>query len=855
MTAMKKIIRLTDYFEPDNYKVTIETDIDSLSFYGELELTGKKIGKPSKRITLHQKNLSIKSVKLTYIDKKGLEEDRPVVRINTIKNRDELRIHSDQLLLPGSYRINITYSGQINTQMHGIYVCNYTDNNEPRKLIATQFESHHAREAMPCIDEPAAKATFDLTLLSSYPENLSNCSVIANHTKNGKTITRFETTPIMSTYLLAFVSGDLSHRSTSSASGVSINAYATPPNARMLDYCLNVAVQCLDYFEDYFNVKYPLAKLDLVALPDFSAGAMENWGLMTFRESCMLVDPSDSSIETKQFVAIIVAHEISHQWFGNLVTMDWWDDLWLNESFASLMEYLAVDHIFPQWRIFDQFISHDILSALYRDSLPNVQPVVTDVMHPDEINTIFDPSIVYAKGAALLYMLMNYLGHDEFRSGIRKYIHKFAYKNTKAADLWEALGDEVAKFMTAWLLRPGYPVVSVDFHQNKLVLTQERLVMGTATENHDPWPIPLSAKPQLSTEIMTSKKLETEVQADKSLLINTGCKGYFVTHYQSRNHLTSLLNLAGQGELDMIDRLMLLQNAALLERNGKINTWEALEQTSYYKNEKEEPVWSAIRSILATARKLLRGSPAESLLKDFSKDLTLSLVDYVGWDKSGSDSPQILRLRGSALSSAAWSGNLSVRDEGLRRFALFNQPSDISSDIRTTIYFIGVRYGSRADFNKLLKLYRQSSIAEDKEDLLSGLSSTTDEECAELMLKMAVDGEIKPQDVTSVFAQLLANPFTTKAAWSWLKTNWHWIEKTFGGDKSYDSYPRIAGSMFSKPTEKTEYDNFFGPMQKRPALSRAISLGLEEISANLIWRQKNETITSKWLKQRTTKLQ
>ena len=314
--------------------------------------------------------------------------------------------------------------------MHGLYPCYFTHDGVKKQLFATQFESHHAREVFPCVDEPAAKAEYDLTLVTQTGITVLGNMPVKSEEENGDSrTTTFEKTPRMSSYLLAFVIGELHKKTARTKSGVEVNVWATPAqNENTLDFALDIATRSIDFYDEYFGVKYPLPKSDHVALPDFSSGAMENWGLITYRESCLLADPELTPESSRRFIATVIAHELSHQWFGNLVTMNWWNDLWLNESFANMMEYVAIDALHPEWRMWEDFATNEVTAALRRDSLDGVQSVQADVNHPDEISTLFDPAIVYAKGGRLLVMVRKLIGEEAFRAGLKSYFEKFAYK-------------------------------------------------------------------------------------------------------------------------------------------------------------------------------------------------------------------------------------------------------------------------------------------------------------------------------------------------------------------------------------------------------------------------------------------
>ncbi|MBI5357680.1 hypothetical protein HZB74_02425 [Candidatus Saccharibacteria bacterium] len=462
----KKVKRLYEGFKPENYDLEINLDKKNKSFTGKVKISGQKTGRPSKRITFHQKDLKFTNAKIIRHDKTD-EQEIKVSRINTHNKLHEVRLHSDSLIYPGKYDVVIEFSGKITDIMVGLYPCYFESDGKKDWLIASQFESHHAREAFPCIDEPEAKATFNLTLITDKKDKvLSNTPVKKQaEIKSSKLKTEFETTPVMSSYLLAFVAGDIHCVEEKTKDGVIVRSWASAAQPKeFLNFANEEAIKILEFYIDYFQTPFPLKKLDQVALPDFEVGAMENWGLITYREAAMLADPKNRSISTEQHVAMVISHELSHQWFGNLVTMKWWDDLWLNESFASIVEHIALDNLHPDWHQWEAFTSYDVIVSSNRDVYLDVQPVSLDINHPDEIHTIFDGAIVYAKGARLLKMLFDYIGEDAMRKGLKNYFKKHAYKNTVRDDLWhelsEASGKDINQLMTPWLIKSGRIIVA-----------------------------------------------------------------------------------------------------------------------------------------------------------------------------------------------------------------------------------------------------------------------------------------------------------------------------------------------------------------------------------------------------------
>jgi aminopeptidase N len=854
----KKVARLFNEFKPKHYELYLEPDRENAKFSGRVVIEGHKTSRPSQRVTLHQAGLKIGKVRLIKTDKKNHETAIEIERINTLRSSDELRIHTKEQIYPGRYSIEIEFSGKISEAMHGIYPCNFELKGKKHQLIATQFESHHAREVFPCVDEPEAKATFALTLVTPAGETvISNTPIKNQKNKNGQIITAFEPTPIMSTYLLAFAYGELGYKEAESSRGISVRVYATPDKVALTDFAVGVATRCLDFFEDYYGTPYPMPKLDLIGLPDFSAGAMENWGLITFRESVLYVDPKSSSIETKQIVAMVICHEIAHMWFGNLVTMKWWNDLWLNESFANLMEYRAVDELFPEWKIWEVFVQREVTSALSRDALPNVQAVQTQVNHPDELAAVFDPSIVYAKGGSLLNMVRHLIGEESFRKGLKSYFDEFKYMNTMADDLWNHLGQAsdlaIGEIMQNWLQKPGFPVIGLqhDPKSHEFSASQQRLVLGAEeSENTTTWQVPLAASVKTEGTILDTKnqKFSIEDKSDYPLTLNHDGRSYFVTQYLNSGHFEDILKSVKDKSLSSIDRLLLVQNYLLLERALKVSTADNLKLLSSYSNEDYEPVWGMLAGIIGNVRTLIdKDRVLEDKLNSHVQPLFSELVNRLGWQATEGESSQTQKLRALILSLAAAAQDKAVIGEGLKRFSTFKKPSDLPADIRQVVYYIGVRYGETTDFNKMIKLHNSLTNAEDKDDVASELTATRDPEKIKSLLSMIKNDNVRLQDAPTWFAWLIRNRYSNELAWHWLLDNWSWVEEKYADDKSYDRFPRYAAMGFSNKQQLQAYRDFFEP-KSNIALERPIKLGIEEIRSRIAWREKNEQAVKNWLK-------
>src|ERR1017187_2365671 len=530
----KTVRRFYSELKPSHYELQLTPDAKSMTFHGTVGIRFKKTGRPSQRLTFHQNGLKIEDGQVIKHDKKGSQE-LSVQRINNQDTLNEVRIHTTEMVYAGDYEVNLNFKGKITRDMTGLYPCFFKNKNKEQVLLATQFESHYARDVFPCIDEPEAKATFRLTLITPPGLQLLSNTPIENQATlpDSMMSTSFETTPPMSPYLLAFVIGNLHNKSTKTKRGTEVGVWATivQPLAA-LDFALDVARRSIEFFEDYFGVPYPLAKIDHVAVPDFSSGAMENWGLVTYRERALLAYPGKSSQSAKESIATVITHETSHQWFGNLVTMRWWDDLWLNESFADLMEYQAVDALFPEWQIWESFSINEGLSALRRDASLGVQAVKTNVRHPDEISTLFDSSIVYAKGGRLLFMLKTYIGEESFRHGLTDYFTSHAYGNTTGNDLWQALGKssgrDIAAFMNPWLDQAGFPVISVDQTDQSITISQAHSLENGETSDDRLWPVPLFTNHQGLPDLLKKAELKVRLSAGTQLvLFNKNAPGHY----------------------------------------------------------------------------------------------------------------------------------------------------------------------------------------------------------------------------------------------------------------------------------------------------------------------------------------
>lgn len=825
---MGKIRRLLDYFAPQHYQLQLNIEPEQSRFSGQVTVTGETVGR---RARLHSKDLDILSVKTE-------RNDSP-----------DWRLSEDELIIDDTANeITVQFQGRLSdTAMNGLYLCKYRQDGHTCRLFATQFESHYARKCFPCVDEPSAKATFDLSITVNSPDIQTVLSNMpgeqVNHTW------RFQTTPKMSTYLLAFVGGNFVSKSDRTKQGVKVNVYATPAQPTgLLDYALDTAVKSVEFYEDYFGIDYPLPKLDNVALPDFSAGAMENWGLITYRESAMLAD-NNSAVDTRESVAITITHEIAHQWFGNLVTMAWWDDLWLNESFASLMEHIVTDRLHPEYHVMDDFQASDVFYALTRDSLAGVQAVRQTVGSPDEIATLFDGAIVYIKGERLMKMLRRLIGEEQFRRALRHYFTKHKYGNTVADDLWQAMSEvsklDIAQLMKSWLAEPGYPIITTDLIKPKrLRLKQTPLHADSPVETR---PVPLFCNLPDVPKLMTEPEIVLDVPTDQTIQLNVGGDGHYLTEYDDQLFTGLRRRFSNLGTIDKIE---LLQESFFLSQLGRRDISQQLDLLSEAGHETNQAIIGKVAGLTAGLDRLVDlNSDEQAALRQFVSGLFKGQFTRIFQGRT--DDINDTKARPIVLSRLVY-----ARDEQAIAYCddLYQQHvadiSQIDSNLRSVVLSAEVRLARPGVFDQLWELYLSVQDVELRLDICSALTATTDlSQADKLLTGSTVTTLIRPQDNYYFISGLMVNRYTRSTAWCWIRHNWSWIEEVFGGDMNYDSYVQVAGHHLSTDDQLIEYDNFFKGINA-PALNRTIKLGHNDIVRRLHWIKRNQPILADFLRQR-----
>ncbi|RJQ37133.1 M1 family peptidase [Candidatus Parcubacteria bacterium] len=847
----KQSVRLPGHITPIRYHITLKPDLERFTFEGE-ETIRIKLARSEQRITLHAKELAIEVVEA----EKGAEK-LFAQRISYDEKAETAAFAFPRALPKGELSLRLVFRGILNDQMRGFYRSHFEADGKKHTLATTQFEATDARRAFPCFDEPAAKAVFDVNLI--VPQEsvaISNTLPIEiREHEAGYKIVSFAPTPKMSTYLLAFIVGKFEWIEKKTADGVLVRVFVTPGKKHQAQFALDCAVKILPFFSRYFGIRYPLPALDLIAIPDFAAGAMENWGAITYRESALLVDPEHTSAATRQWVALVIAHELSHQWFGNLVTMEWWTHLWLNEGFASYIEYLAVDHLFPQWNIWTQFAYQDLGRALELDALKHSHPIEVDVHHPDEISEIFD-AVSYSKGASVIRMLAEYIGERNFRDGLRYYLKKHSYANTSTVHLWEAFEKisekPVRRLMAQWTRRVGYPVVSARRENGALTLDQKRFFsspLSARSTDRTVWPIPLSIRIGSNTAakhmLMERRRERIPVPRSAWIKLNSGESGVFRTRY-APDLLAALEKPVRRRKLEPLDRLGLVRDAFALAEAAELPSAEALKLAQSYVGETDYTVWTEIASGLGDIWTLIARGPLAAPFESFARRIFADVARRVGWQKRPRENHTDTLLRSLALSNFGMYGDTATITRIRRMFrGVTERKNRVPADLRNVVYGLAARNGGAPEHRKLTRLYIRAELHEEKNRLGRALALFGDAALLQRTLAFALSRHVRQQDTIGIVATVWTNPYGRELAWKFVRKHWKTFLNRYGGQHGLAALIHPAG-LFAMRAKAREIRSFFRTHQI-PGAERAVQQAIERIYANEMRLRRDKQVLEEFL--------
>ncbi|MBZ0188499.1 MAG: ERAP1-like C-terminal domain-containing protein [Candidatus Obscuribacterales bacterium] len=799
--------RLPKGIIPSAYKIFIEPDLENKQFSGE-ESVFFVVEKPVDEIILNANQLEIADAELTSVSRGHGEWLSPEIVID--EKRQIVRFRFKKKLKADKYELRLKFAGQLSDKLVGFYYSSYKDDSgKIRPIACTQMEPTDARRVFPCFDEPFYKATFKITL-SIDPEltAISNAPVkfVKEDKRRNKKQYTFEETPRMSTYLVAMIVGPFEATESKEINGVRLRTWTMEGKTDQGQFGLHVAEKLLPYFETYFGVKYPLNKLDLIAIPDFGPGAMENLGAITFRETRLLVDEKTASTSAKQDVANVVAHEMAHMWFGDLVTMQWWDDLWLNEAFASWMAVKAVDYFKPEWRVWDSFTS-ERATAMSSDALNSTRSIFAPVKSPRDAEEMFD-EITYEKGASVLLMLEKYLGEEVYRKGIERYIKKHKFKNASTGHLWQALAEQsgkpVGKIMESWIFAPGYPLVTVNEKNDKLSFSQKRfrLLKSEADLDDTVWQIPLTARRTGKNEIAPLKHLlcdrkgtiDAIAGGDSPLLVNAGSAGYYRVKYP----LPVLKNLAkNTNGLSVAERYQILSDTWALFQSGDIPISFYLSMTADYKNDNDPNVIGLLISQFRHLDLFVKES-SRIRFAVFVRDRLAPLKERLGWQSAEGESDLDQLLRCKVLTAMGTLGqDTATISEARELFAKYEtDESSLNPNLYDAIVTIVAYNGGPEDYERLLACFKNAGTAESKVRNLTSLADFRQELLLQKTLVLSLSQDVRIQDAPHLVRDLLSTSAGRHVGWSFVKKHWQAMEERF----PVHLFPRVikgAGSLVS----------------------------------------------------------
>ncbi|NWV74747.1 AMPN Aminopeptidase, partial [Dasyornis broadbenti] len=789
------------------------------------------------------------------------------------------------------YRLSSSFTGELADDLAGFYRSEYIDKSGNKQVVATtQMQAADARKAFPCFDEPAMKANFTVTLI--YPANyvaISNMPAKSNTQQmiEGElwNVTEFDTTPRMSTYLLAFIVSQFSYvESDSGKTLIRIWGRREAIDEGQGDYALSVTGSILDYFEMHYNTAYPLPKSDQVGLPDFNAGAMENWGLVTYRENSLLFDAEYSSIGNKERVVTVIAHELAHQWFGNLVTLRWWNDLWLNEGFASYVEYLGANSAEPSWNIKDLMVLNEVYEVMATDALASSHPLSfreEEINTPAQISEVFD-SIAYSKGASVLRMLSEFLSDKIFREGLQSYLHTFAYSNTIYTDLWvhlqEAveknsvqLPDSISNIMDRWTLQMGFPVVTVDtrtgtINQTHFLLDPTSSVDRPSIFNYT-WIIPITwmtdsgvGNSRYWLTKVTDTNNDFRVNSPSWLLLNLNVTGYFRVNYNQENW-DQLLNQLGTNHkvFPVINRAQIIDDAFNLARAKYINVTLALSTTRFLSLETEYMPWQAALSNLQYFQKMFDRSEVFGPMSRYMKKQVTPLFAYY---KNITNEWQNIPIglmdqynEVNAISTACSYGITECQDLATNYLRLWQQnvtKNPVPPNLRSAIYCSMVATGGEEAWDFLWDRFREASVVSEADKLRTALTCSPHPWILNRYLEYTLDPtKIRKQDATSTINSITSNVVGQPLAWDFIRANWRTLFSQYGGGSF--SFSRLILSVtqrFSSEFELQQLEQFKEDNQDIGFGSgtRALEQALERTRANINWVKENRATVLEWFK-------
>ena len=845
--------RLPTSVIPSHYNLHIRPDLEAETFSGEVDIS-LETSQTVSAIVLNSKEIEVKSAKLSgdagTIEATDFTYDEELERVT---------IHLDSEASPEAYTLSIEFDGILNRKLAGFYISTFTDESgEERKIATTQFESTDARRAFPCFDEPAMKASFEVAL--TVPNDLfaaSNGPIVSEEVSDDGTerTVKFGTTIKMSTYLVAFIVGPFEATDPVDVDGVPLRIIHPIGKGHLTPFALESGAFSLKYFTDYYGIPYPGEKLDLVAVPDFAFGAMENLGCVTFREVILLVDTERATQPELLRIADVIAHELAHMWFGDLVTMEWWNGIWLNEAFATFMAAMCTDAFNPEWRRWDQF-SLERSAAFDVDSLQKTRPIEFEVKSPADADGMFD-LLTYEKGGSVLRMLEQHLGPERFRDGVRHYLKKHEYGNTETSDLWDALeevtGEPVRSTMDAWIYQRGYPIVNVKQCDGctKTILTQQRFFYKSPEEaDQTVWPIPMGIRYSAAEGNLRSMKMlitendveVAELASARWVNANGGSNGFYRVSY-SPELMTSLRD--AMGEMEAIERYSLADDQWSAMLAGGSSAIDYLRLAEGYSDEDDLDVWTLLAGNLASLERIVENDAATSEIRARLAKLYGSALSRLGWDARDGDSPRDLELRGVLARSLA----VSARDaDALSRLRQLHDQHLAGESVEPNLVSASTSavavVGTANDYETFVGRFKDAPTPQEERRYMGSLAAFPGEGEMCNTLDMCLSDDVRSQDAPYLIATCLMNRHHGFKAWEFVKSHWNEMLETYPDN----SIVRMVGGIrsLSKPDQAADIKHFF-ETHSVPTGELTLEQYFERLDVNVAFRQREVGPLTEWL--------
>ncbi len=834
--------RLPQTVRPEHYSLKLTPDLKAATFSG-VETIDVNLAEPTDHITLNAIEIAFESVSVVAGDK----QQKAAVSLD--KEKEQATFTFADKLPAGKATLSIAFTGTLNNELRGFYL----SKTDKRNYAVTQFEATDARRAFPCFDEPAFKATYDVTLVIDSGDTAISNTAIESDTPGpvtAKHALKFATTPKMSTYLVAFLVGDF-QCTTGETDGVTIRSCSTPDKVALTPYSVDVAKFVLHYYNNYFGIPYPLKKLDLIALPDFEAGAMENFGAITFRETDMLLDPKTASVGTMKEVALVIAHEMAHQWFGDMVTMQWWDNIWLNEGFATWMENKPVAAMHPEWNI-DQYVVSGIDEVLNIDAQPTTRAIRAKADTPDEINQMFD-GIAYGKASDVLLTVENYLGEETFRRGVHNYLAAHKYANATAEDFWGAQTETshkpVDKIMESLVAQPGAPLLTFgEQTRGKVDVIQKRFYLSPIIQS-DPaqkWTLPVCFKTKTSQNCELLTPFTTRIKAPKDTLFyaNAAGKGYYRSSYPASEYAALVAQV--ETTLTPAERISLIGDEWAQTRANKTPIGAYLDLVAAVKNDPEAEVVSEATSGLRAAYSRVASTTEErNALAAWIRTTFEPQYVRLGLPAS-TDSANTRELRADLFALLGNYGKdpavlAQARETAAKYLA---NPGSVDATFGKSALAIAAHNGDAALFDQLQKVAETSTNPEFQEGALRLLAVFEDPVLVQRSLDYATSGKVRNQDAIIQFAIALQNDKNREQAWKYIQNNWEKVQAQFTTEMGAELVSSTGS--FCSAEGRTSVEQFFST-HKVASSDKSLKHALERIDGCVELRTLQEPNLKKWL--------